>query len=240
LTVLSERVDLPVTFAQHARSLLEREITEGRLAGGQRVREVELASMLGISRTPVREALRTLERDGLVVRVRGRGTFIAPLLEANEIVALYSVRIALEPFLAGCAAARLDSSSLDVISAAQHEFHEIASRTDRGHADIQSLLAANTKFHLTIYFQAGSTLTTVVESYWARLLRERYSQYARSDRARLIQYSDAHHRIIGALRRRDAADASRLVKEHLESGVAVLRGIPLTSSNSLLDESQSS
>jgi DNA-binding GntR family transcriptional regulator len=221
--LLSERAELPVSFAEHVRTLLENEITEGRLAGGHRVREVELAQMLGVSRTPVREALRTLERDGLVVRTRGRGTVIAPPLEPDEVLTLYSVRLALEPFLAGRAATRLEPAGLDGIVEAQRTFQQIASKSQRRQDDIRNLLAADTKIHMTMYLSSGSVLTNVVESYWARTVRERSFLYSNSERGSLVQFAQAHEQIIEALRKRDPSATRRLVQEHLESGVEVLR-----------------
>lgn len=223
VTSVPDRVDLPATLAEHVRTQLEDAITEGRLAGGQRIREIELAEVLGVSRTPVREALRTLERVGLVVRSRGRGTFIAPRLEAPEVLTLYAVRLTLEPFLAGRAATRLVPASLDAIANAQRDFRQLANKSTRRPGDIRSMLIADTKIHMTMYLEAESALATVVESYWARTLRERSFLYEGSGRASLLEFSEAHDGIVDALQRRNSEDASHLVEQHLRSGVAVLR-----------------
>jgi DNA-binding GntR family transcriptional regulator len=220
---VAPHTELPLTFAEHVRALLELEITEGRLAPGRRLREVELAELLGVSRTPVREALRVLERDGLVVRDRGKGTFVSAPLDPAEVLTLYAARCVIEPFLAGRAAAEHDGGAVALLESAQREFRQIAGRANRRTADIQRLLTLDTKIHMTMYGEAHSPLTNVVESYWARTVRERSFLYSSAGRTTLMEFSAAHDAIIVAFAERRAEQTSELVLRHLESGVTVLR-----------------
>lgn len=90
-------------------------IETGDLAPGSRVREVELARELGISRTPVREALRRLEGDGLITHAPRRGTIVAEL-DHQAIIELYSMREVLESTAAGLAARHASEAEIDELT----------------------------------------------------------------------------------------------------------------------------
>jgi len=77
-------IAIPPSYPELVRQMLEKEIIEGNLAAGERVSEDELARRLGVSRTPVREAMRVLEGHGLIVRHRGKGTYVARLTTSAE------------------------------------------------------------------------------------------------------------------------------------------------------------
>ena len=89
----------------HAYEQVRAAIVENRYAPGQRLIEQRLAAELGLSRTPVREALRILEAEGLVVSERNRGATVRPL-SPTEVVDLYGLRIRLESYAAELAAER--------------------------------------------------------------------------------------------------------------------------------------
>jgi DNA-binding GntR family transcriptional regulator len=101
--------DLPSPVVRSAGSaaaeLLRAAILDGRLAPGQRLKEGALALELGISRTPVREAMRQLETEGLVVSLLNRGTFVRRY-DAGDIYEIYEIRALLEPHAARRAAER--------------------------------------------------------------------------------------------------------------------------------------
>ena len=97
-------ISIPPSYPELVRQMLEKEIIEGNLAAGERVSEDELARRLGVSRTPVREAMRVLEGHGLIVRHRGKGTYVARLTTSAEAETLYQLRGPLEGFLAERAA----------------------------------------------------------------------------------------------------------------------------------------
>ena len=85
-------ISIPPSYPELVRQMLEKEIIEGNLAAGERVSEDELARRLGVSRTPVREAMRVLEGHGLIVRQRGKGTYVARLTTSAEAETLYQLR----------------------------------------------------------------------------------------------------------------------------------------------------
>src|SRR5688500_9444596 len=93
-----------VTFPEHVRRMLEEAILESRLPPGERVTELQLAEAFGVSRTPVREAMRLLEAQGLLVRRHGRGTYVASRTTSEEASVIYDLRLPLESYLTALAA----------------------------------------------------------------------------------------------------------------------------------------
>lgn len=229
---------LPPTVPEHVRGLLEAEIRAGRLAVGERIHEARLARTLGVSTTPVREALRMLERDGLVVRRRSIGAFVAPPIRDDEAMALYAIRLVAEPFLIALAVERTDDAFLERLTRIQQNFRAVSERiinaTELRETDYRDHFAADREFHMAIYTQAESALTPIVDSYWARLhiglmerawamiMRERLyllDEY----RERRLRLTNDHDKMIDALRARDPETAASLMKEHLEVALAAVR-----------------
>jgi DNA-binding GntR family transcriptional regulator len=203
---------LPQSFPDHIRQLLEREIVEGRLAPGQRVTEDQLALDIGVSRTPVREAIRALEAQGLIVRRRARGTFVAQRATLEEAEAIYGVRSVLESQLAARAAQVMTEDELATAAELQQRFLALV---DAAEAPGVQLVAADSDLHWTIYNAARSELVSIVASYWGRLQRELYDPVYRSDPH---LFASQHEDLIEALRRRDPEGAREAMKRHIASG----------------------
>ena len=143
---------MPVTFlASVERSTLRERclvalrsaITAGELAPGQHLSEVELAGRLGASRATIREALRHLQQDGLVVAGR-RSMLRVRQLAANEIRELYAVRAALESLAAEALAARGDRA------AAVSALEDAVQRLDRAEGDLPAQVEAALAFHVRL------------------------------------------------------------------------------------------
>ena len=117
-TISDALVPLRVTgrLAEQAYQAIRSAIQEGRLEPGQRVREVELSEWLGMSRTPIREALRRLQSDNMVVHAPGGGLAIAQH-DLRAIAELYDMRESLEGTAAGLAARHAGPSELIVLQA---------------------------------------------------------------------------------------------------------------------------
>ena len=122
------------------RRLLE-EIRRGDLLPGQRLREIEIADRLGISRTPVREAIRQLENDGLIVHLPRQGATVRAL-DYAEIMELYDMRTVLE----GTAARLAARSASDVELAELRAINRDLERTGHG----RDAFELNRQFHLTL------------------------------------------------------------------------------------------
>ena len=99
-------------------------IVENRYPPGQRLVEQRIAEELGLSRTPVREALRMLEAEGLVVSERNRGAMVRPL-STTEVVDLYGLRIRLESYAVEVATERATETELGELVAAADAFSEV-------------------------------------------------------------------------------------------------------------------
>jgi len=209
---------LPLSYPEHVRQLLEIEIVEGRLAAGERVSEDQLARRLGVSRTPVREAMRVLEGHGLIVRRRGKGTYVAGATSTAEARALYLLRAPLESFLAAQAAETITGDELEELERLSAAFRVAVAEADAG---LPRLIEADSTLHWCIYDAARSDLVSVVRSYWGRLLRELYTRVYLEGPPE--HFADQHDEIVAALRERDADGAGSAMERHIVDGWEVVR-----------------
>jgi DNA-binding GntR family transcriptional regulator len=204
------------TGEEHARSLrdavtdaLRGRIASGDLPPGTRVVERQVAEQLGVSRVPVREALRVLEREGFVEERATRG-MVVRRLDDDDVEMLFAVRESLEALLAERLVARLDDSGLaaldDVIATASA--HDSAGR----HAEA---VAANAEFHALLVDLADSrVLTSVIEPIAGRMA---WLLNQHSEPTTMIA---EHRMILKALRSRDAERAAAAFRDHLANSRA--------------------
>ena len=214
-----------VAGAAHAYAELRTAIVEGRYVPSQRLVEQRIAAELGLSRTPVREALRMLEAEGLVVSERNRGAMVRPL-SSTEVEDLYGLRIRLECYAVELASERATEPELGVLVEAADAFGAIAAvfaaddvaGVDVADVDvIRRLHEANRAFHDGILEAARHRrLTTML----ARTVDiPLVFQAFRSFGAREIERSDTFpHLIADAMCRRDGARAAGLMAEHIAQG----------------------
>jgi DNA-binding GntR family transcriptional regulator len=211
-------LEIPPSYPELVRQMLEAEIIEGNLAAGERVSEHELAGRLGVSRTPVREAMRVLEGQGLIVRRRGKGTFVARLTTSAEAATLYELRAPLEGFLAGRAAENIAAPELAELERLTTEFRDAAAGSGD---DLARIIDIDSTFHWQIYDVARSELVSVVKSYWGRLMRELYARAYVSKSPAL--FAQQHEEILATLAARDSAAARDAMERHVRSGWDVVR-----------------
>jgi DNA-binding GntR family transcriptional regulator len=193
--------------ADHAYRQLRTWIMSARLAPGMPMSEVELAAELGISRTPVREAIRKLEQEGLVTRHPNRGVVVTQL-SMREVLEIWSLREIIEPAAARLAAAAVDSAALDRIEAVSlgllrkppgPEAYELYHRSDL-------------ELHGLVLEACGNaTLRQVVESLVGRIRQARMV----TSPARFGPSIEEHLAIIAALKRRDPERAAEAMRRHL-------------------------
>lgn len=181
-------------------------IQSGKLKPGTRLREIELAERLGISRTPIREALSRLQSDGLVINEPNRG-MIVTVLDRRMVSELYVMRQVLEGTAAALAARHASDEEIASL-------REIADR-DKEHTDPQLLAANNRLFHETLYQSAHNryllkTLNTLRES-MALLGNTTLALPGRSSTA-----LQEHQAIVHALEQRDAAAAEAATVSHIK------------------------
>src|SRR5579864_9777932 len=121
--IVQDRAPLVRNASAAATELIREAIIDGRLPPGQRLKEEELAQELGISRTPVREALLILQAEGLVTAVPNRGAVVRTYTE-SDLVDMYELRALLESFAAHQAAKRITEAQLAALSDSCEHFKE--------------------------------------------------------------------------------------------------------------------
>lgn len=177
-------------------------IVDGTLEPGERLRDAELETWLGVSRTPIREAILELRRSGLVVAKAGSATVVAPI-DAHATRDAQSVAAALHALAAQTAVDRLDESHFDALDAANRRF---AAALESG--DVDAALDADDDFHGILVSAAGNALLAAHVAQVTPLLRrvERIRFASLASRESVAQ----HAAIIAACRRGDAEEAARL------------------------------
>lgn len=209
-------LERPAPLYQQVHALLRQKILAGEYGPGETLQEVRTAEMLRVSRTPVREALRQLEQEGLLV---AQGTERAVRsLTREEFVELYTCRTALERLVAERAARRATEEEIEEMAAAIDEAREAIAAGD--HAGV---LSANTRFHdrmveSTRMAQLGQLMDTIRGP--ILVARRRVLSDAEVETA----ICDEHAAVLDAIRRRDAEAAQDLIERHMmndiERGVA--------------------
>jgi DNA-binding GntR family transcriptional regulator len=186
-------------------------IVSGAVKPGDRLREERLTAQFRVSRPPLREALRILERDGVIKRLPRRGVIVAPL-GADDIREIYSLRWALEKLALELAMPVKDPSGLDPLRAALEQIRRAADT-----ADLQALVDANLAFHLAVCSLPGHsrllstyrTLTHQLRVYMAANLRFRQSAVADpQDSVR------RHERLLAVISSGDLDAVMREIGEH--------------------------
>ena len=206
------------TREEHAGSLrdsvthaLRERIASGELAPGTRVVERQVAEQLGVSRVPVREALRVLEREGFLEERATRG-MVVRRLHADDVAMLFAVRESLEALLSRRLVDVLDDAGLAVLDdlVATADAHARAGR--RAEA-----VRSNAQFHAALVDLAGSrVLSSIIEPVAGRMagLLNQHTEPA----AMVAE----HRSIVAALRSRDADRAAAVFREHLASSRAAV------------------
>jgi DNA-binding GntR family transcriptional regulator len=198
-----------------ARGLSERieaMILAGELKPGQRINESHLATALRVSRAPIREACRRLERHGLVEVRPNLGTFVCTLGD-DDIAELYEIRIALEELLGRRAAPRIDELALRELDTCLERLAEHGAA-----GDSHAYYVANQRFHAVIVAAAGSRhLADAYAGAAKRLAIYRIGQRASAEDMR-VSYAE-HASIVTALRAHDAVAAGLALAEHCRRGV---------------------
>nr|WP_194718454.1 GntR family transcriptional regulator [Pseudomonas typographi] len=199
--------------AHLARSIIEERIRnailDGSLPTGTAVRQQELATLYGVSRMPVREALRQLEAQGLLNVVQHKGAVVAPLI-TDDAAETYSLRILLEAEALRLSVPRLESQDFNTAerAIAQLELEE----------DFTAMARLNREFHMALYGKAAN----------GRLLRlidagleeeERFLRFNLHDMGLGRTSQDDHRQLLAAAREGDVPSAVGLLTQHLQRGL---------------------
>jgi DNA-binding GntR family transcriptional regulator len=219
---------VPTSLTDELVVRLENGILEGVYPPGTRLRQDELCERFGVSRTPVREALRNLQARNLVVVVPNRGAMVR-IPSRTDAAEIYDIRAELEGYACGLAAAASTSQLLRELHTAHGRVERLATRVARlGSASsaVQlQLNRANREFHNTIHRAAGNGRLESVISQLERSFPTEYIAPAIADTDEFWDLNVAEHaRIQDAIAGADEASARGLMRDHvLRLGTAVLR-----------------
>ena len=196
--------------SEGAVELIRDAILDGRLAPGERLKEGRLAEDLRISRTPVREALRALQAEGLIEFTSYQGATVRSY-DAADLDDMYRLRALLEGHAASCAADRITSEELRALTESCGRLSALGPN-----ADVKELGAENLVFHNTILAAAGSDrltgfLRSVIE---VPLVYKSYIWFSPNQK---MASELAHRQIVDALAARDGAAADTLMKTHIHA-----------------------
>lgn len=188
---------------------LREAIITGKMVPGDRLMEIKLANEMGVSRTPVREAIRKLEAEGLVIMNARKGAVVAPINE-GVMKEILEIRKALESLACQLVAAKAhpeDIQRLRDINAAMRK------AIDDG--DIETITEHDVEFHETITaLAANSHLTSMLDQIKEHLYRYRL-EFIKELKNKYV-LADEHDRIVDALEAKNTKTAGREIEKHIE------------------------
>jgi len=202
--------------AEHAYQSIREQILSGERPGGQWLREGDLAAVIGVSRTPVREALRRLAAEGLVRHERNRGVQVQSWT-TKDLDEVFGLRTLLEPW--GCALAAVSGmADLDALDDLAGEMDAAAAHQP----DVDVITELNNRFHRAILEASGndrlcSLVSSVVQ---VPLVWSTFSHYTPEELRRSLAH---HHELIDALRAGDSAWAESVMRAHVRAAWTSIR-----------------
>jgi DNA-binding GntR family transcriptional regulator len=196
------------SVVDHVYTALRERILSGDLPRATKLRQATLADELGVSRTPLREALRRLSAEGLVDFAPNRGATVSAL-DFGDMRHAWAARVALEPGAARLAAERRDADAIAAMRAAVAD--QRSADGDRGQS-----FSANRAFHLALAAASGNPhLTRFAEMLWVPRIGVPIYQAQAAEPAGPSAWADEHERIADAIANGDADAAERLTRAHV-------------------------
>ncbi len=185
-------------------------IINGTLQPRERLMEIQMAEELGVSRTPIREALRKLELEGFIVMVPRKGAYVADL-SFKDIADVFEIRIALEGLAAGLAAERITDDELE-----EMERLIVGKQEAITSGDIDKLVEVDTKFHEMLYKTSrNERLAAIISNLREQIQRFRLTSLSFPGRNK--ESLQEHKQLIEAIQARDNQLARQLAQEHIEN-----------------------
>lgn len=192
---------------------LEEMIATGRLRAGSRLLQTRLADDLGVSRTPIREALLQLEREGLVTTVPGRGMFVKSATP-TEVLEVYEVRRLLEPYAARRACERASAADIARVE-------ELQRQLEQPERDMANALRVNAELHQAMVQPCGNrAIIRILTGFWSQDQARRIYALQMSSRPPVVRQMSADHAsITRAFAVGDAERVEQLLREHIEGSL---------------------
>jgi DNA-binding GntR family transcriptional regulator len=207
------------TLAEQAYGAIRAKILDNTYAPGHQALESSLAEELGVSRTPLREALIRLQHEGLVEVVPRHGMRVLPM-SSRDMAEIYQILTALESSAAETLAARKPSAKeLEPLKAATRDMSEALKRDD-----LPGWAAADERFHSNLIELAGNRmLAQAVAAYWDRAHRAR--MFTLKLRPKPIRSTREHAQIVDCIQRGDSAAAGERYRAHRQRASLELTAI---------------
>ena len=194
---------------------LREAIRSGVLKPGERIMEIQLAEELGVSRTPVREAIRKLELEGYVVMMPRRGTYVASM-SIRDINEIFEIRTALESLSNGLAADHITDDELEHL---QRLLVIIGGYIKEG--NIEKIVETDIEFHDLLYHAArNERLVGIISNLRDQLTR--FRTLSMTYPGRLEETLEEHRLIVDAIASGDRKAASRAAERHMENSEKTL------------------
>ncbi len=199
------------SLGEHVFESLKHSIVRGKISSGEWLVESHIAETLGISRTPVREAIHKLEREGLIER-QPRGGFTVLGLERDDIEETFGIRSVLEGYAARLAAVKHDAQELEQL---ENKIDEFQNALDQKKMNL--LPGINTEFHDLLYSLSKSPkLINMINGLHDQIYR--YRQMILKEKKFASTSNLDHKKMLKYIRRQDAEGAERLVRDHILRG----------------------
>ena len=191
---------------------LREAILRGELKPGERLMEIQLANKLGVSRTPIREAIRKLELEGLVLMIPRKGAEVAQVTE-KSLRDVLEVRRALENLAVQLACLRMSPQTLADLKAAARAFEEIL-----GGEDVTAVAEADVAFHDVIYMATDNQrLISLLNNLREQMYRYRVEYLKKKECHKQLLWE--HQEIIRAIEAGEIDVATKITEQHIDNQV---------------------
>ena len=199
---------------------LEDQIVTGKLGAGTKIKEEEIAALLQVSRPPIREAIKVLEANGLIVRKPRIGAFVSEI-NGEDVLEIYTIKASLYKVALGVAMDRMDNLWLSKLEQSVQEME----RYSKGETpNVHKYQVAHVKFHSLIVDLAGNQRLKKILSNLDKQVK-RFSYISLGDRDHLRRSCNYHRDIINAIKGGDKELALELTGEHIMSALKKLIGL---------------
>jgi DNA-binding GntR family transcriptional regulator len=205
-----EKKDEPASSSLQGRVFckLREDILDGRYKDHEALREVAIGEEMGVSRTPVREAFRQLELEGLIRIVPNKGAQVAGIT-AKDVKDIYMIRSSLEGLCARLAIGQITAGQLEEM---EENIYLGAFHAAKGH--MEQMMELDNRFHHILYEAADSKmLRHLLEDFHQYVIRVRRKTLADINRGRA--FNEEHRLIMEAIREKDGPKAERLASLHI-------------------------
>lgn len=197
---------------------LREAILKGELKPGERLMELQLAAKLGVSRTPIREAIRMLEQEGLAVTVPRKGAEVAKMTE-KDMEDVLQIREALDELAVKIACEQIQDDQLQELSETMHEFEE---STKTG--NVKKIAEADVKFHDIIYQSTGNPkLVNMLNNLREQMYRYRV-EYLK-DESNYPTLMKEHKDIVEGLREKNKERVAEAMYKHVNNQAVAVKAM---------------